>query len=121
MFPAERIVELRERKGISQADLARQIHVSRSSISEYEKGITQPSMAVLLLLADYFEVSLDYLLGRTRIQSSLKKLEGQLATRSGMISIDTLFQLNSAEKEVVGLLLEPYAPSKHEPAKGRKK
>lgn len=44
-----------------------------------------------------------------------------MATRSGMISIDTLFQLNSAEKEVVGLLLETYASSKHEPAKGRKK
>lgn len=105
MFPAERIIALREEKRIAQKELARCIHVSPSSISEYEKGNIQPSVTVLAQLADFFEVSVDYLLGRTHIKIAIDKIEEKLVTRSGEVSIDTIFELNDQEKEAIGLLL----------------
>ena len=109
MFPGERIKELREEKGLTKSFLCHQIHVSRSSMTEYEKGVTQPSMPVLLQMADFFDVSLDYLMGRTTIRSTFQKLESQLETRSGMVPVDVVFTLGSEEKEVVGLLLRLFA------------
>lgn len=108
MFPAERITKLRIEKGITKAELAQFIHVSRSSISEYEKGVTQPSLTVLMQIADFFEVSLDYLLGRTDIKIPIDQLENQLSTRSGKIPINAIFRLSNDEKEVIALLLKTY-------------
>lgn len=109
MFPGDRITELREEMGITQAELSDNVHVSGSSVSEYEKGVTNPSMSVLLQLADFFDVSLDYLMGRTTIRSTFQKLESQLETRSGMVPVDVVFTLSSEEKEAVGLLLRLFA------------
>lgn len=109
MFPGERITELRESLGIPKSKLAEKVHVSRSSISEYEKGTTQPSMSVLLQLADVFGVSLDYLLGRTSVKMSIRQIEQKLSTRNGLVPIDTFFKLSDADKEIVGLLLSSLA------------
>lgn len=60
----DKIKELREQKGISQTELANKINVVRSTICQYEKGTREPSYEVLQKLADFFNVSVDYLLGR---------------------------------------------------------
>ena len=59
----ERIRELREKFGISQADLAKRIGVSRSTESSWEAGLGSPNSACLIDLAKIFHVSTDYLLG----------------------------------------------------------
>ena len=108
MFLKERLYQLRTDAGLTQEDLAKRINVGRSTIAGYEKGITQPSYAVLMLLADYFEVSLDYLFGRTNMKTDLKKLEGKLKSKSGMVPVDMLFRLNEVDKDVVTMLLYSY-------------
>ena len=108
MFLKERLYQLRTDAGLTQEDLAKRINVGRSTIAGYEKGITQPSYAVLMLLADYFEVSLDYLFGRTNMKTDLKKLEGTLKSKSGMVPVDMLFRLNEVDKDVVTMLLYSY-------------
>ena len=60
-----RIKELRENKGISQAALAKYSGVVRSAMCQYESGARQIPDAIKIKLADYFGVSVDYLLGRT--------------------------------------------------------
>lgn len=60
----ERIKELRFVKGISQVDLAKRLNVSKQSVSNWENDNIQPSIEVLIKLADIFNVSTDYLLGR---------------------------------------------------------
>lgn len=60
----DKIKELREKLGISQAELANKINVVRSTICQYEKGTREPSYEVIQKLADFFNVSVDYLLGR---------------------------------------------------------
>lgn len=60
-----RLKELRKSKGMSQATLAVELDTTQNNISQYETGIRMPSIAVLISLADYFGVSVDYLLGLT--------------------------------------------------------
>ena len=105
LFLNQKLIELREEAGITQEELANRINVGRSTISGYENGTTQPSYAVLILLADYFGVNLDYLFGRTDIRMPIGRLNESLITRSGTIPIDTLFQLSNDEKEAIGLML----------------
>ena len=61
---ADRIKELRLEKNLTQAQLGEMIGVKHFSIYSYEKGRTCPEMKGLVALADYFEVSMDYLAGR---------------------------------------------------------
>lgn len=61
----DRIKSLRERNGISQKDFAKKINVSNVVLSRYESNERKPDYDTLQLIADYFEVTTDYLLGRT--------------------------------------------------------
>ena len=108
MYLNEKLAELREDMGLTQEQLGDKMNIARSTISGYENGTSQPSYAVLVQLADFFGVSLDYLFGRTVIQTSMKSFEGQLKTKRGMIPIDMIFRLNEIDKEVVGMLLYSY-------------
>lgn len=60
-----RLKELRKMKKISQVKLALDLNMSQNSISRYETGEREPDFASLIKFADYFNVSVDYLLGRT--------------------------------------------------------
>lgn len=61
---AENLKTLRIERGIGQVELAKSIRVSRGIISLWENGLREPGMYNLIALADYFGVSVDYLLGR---------------------------------------------------------
>ena len=60
-----RLKELRKARGISQLKLAMDIDTSQNTISRYETGEREADYAMLIRLADYFQVSVDYLLERT--------------------------------------------------------
>ena len=57
-----RIASLRQTYGLSQAELAKRLHISTSAIGMYEQGRREPSVDTLIALAREFGVSLDYLL-----------------------------------------------------------
>ncbi|WP_433595159.1 helix-turn-helix domain-containing protein [Lysinibacillus xylanilyticus] len=61
----KRIKYLREKDKISQIEFAKKIGVSNAVLSRYESGDRKPDYDTLQLIADFFEVSIDYLLGRT--------------------------------------------------------
>ena len=61
----EHLRTLREGMQISQAKMAELVGMKQSSINRYEGGETSPSYEVLLKYADYFDVSIDYIFGRT--------------------------------------------------------
>lgn len=67
---ASRFAELRADNDIKQKDLAQLLNVSVSAVSHYEKGLNTPDLGSLILLADFFQVSLDYLAGRSSCKSS---------------------------------------------------
>lgn len=59
-----RLKEIREARGISQRQAALALNLSPTVYNRYENGIREPSNALLLVLADYFGVTVDELLGR---------------------------------------------------------
>ena len=61
---AETLKTLRKEKGFTQAQLAKEIGYSRAIIGFWEKGEKSPTLEALTAIADYFEVSIDYLAGR---------------------------------------------------------
>ena len=80
-FP-KRLRELRTEREISQEDLAAELNLGKSTISSYEIQGKQPNFQTLVDLADYFNVSTDYLLGVTPIrerysEEQIKFLQGK--------------------------------------------
>lgn len=67
-----RLKQLREKKGISQLKLAMDLDMNQNSISRYETGVRQADYNTLIKFADYFNVSIDYLLERTDIPDFFK-------------------------------------------------
>ena len=60
-----RLKELRKEKGVSQQELAKKINAEQSQVSKWEQGTIQPNFDYLSKIANYFEVTTDYLLGRS--------------------------------------------------------
>ncbi len=59
-----RLRELRLEKNLSQNDLAKILNMSKMAISHWESGHSEPSIVQLILLAEFFSVTVDYLIGR---------------------------------------------------------
>lgn len=66
MEPKDVILELRTKKGLSQDELAQQVHVTRQAVSRWETGETVPNTETLKLLSKLFDVSINTLLGSPR-------------------------------------------------------
>ena len=60
-----RLKEIRKSKGISQLKMAMDLNTNQNTISRYETGEREPGITELIKIADYFNVSIDYLLERT--------------------------------------------------------
>ena len=65
----DRLVELRKEKRISQSQLGEILSITQRSLSRSENGETFPDEQTLNAIADYFNVSVDYLLNRTNIRN----------------------------------------------------
>lgn len=60
-----RLKELREKRRVSQVRLAIDLNLNQNAISRYENGAREADYKTLIAIADYFDVSIDFLLGRT--------------------------------------------------------
>ncbi len=96
---------LRTEKNLSQEELAKQIHVTQTMISQLEKGKKQPSREVAESLADFFEVTLDYLLGRTAERNNsyfANNISGSnLVQGNGSVSISDIETTTKEEAELL--------------------
>ncbi len=72
---SSRLKALRKKRNINQAVLAKMLGYGYTAIANYESGRNEPSLGDLCRIADFFDVSVDYLLGRTDDQYSHKNLE----------------------------------------------
>lgn len=60
-----KLKELRKKRGITQLKLSLELNMTQNTISRYENGEREAGYNELIKIADYFDVSIDYLLGRT--------------------------------------------------------
>lgn len=61
----QRLKELRQDRDLTQINLAKEVDSTQRSISNWELGIAEPPYSMLITIADFFQVSVDYLLGIT--------------------------------------------------------
>lgn len=77
----KRLKTLRKEKNLTQEELGRKINVTKVSISGYENNNRSPDTETLQNIADFFDVSVDYLLGRTDDPNPLHKPLPELTTK----------------------------------------
>lgn len=77
----DRLRSLRENRGLSQKELADRLNINRSTYARYETSSTQPDYDILDALANFYDVSVDYLLGRTNSYQTQTKEERDIAKR----------------------------------------
>lgn len=65
------IKQLRKEKKLKQSDLAEIFNVDRTAVGKWEQGKNKPNADTLLVIADYFGVSTDYLLGKSDVREEL--------------------------------------------------
>ncbi len=73
----QKLAELRKKLGLSQYELASRLGISRGKLANYEQGSRQPDYEMLEQLADYFGVTTDFLLGRSKTQIEKEEEEFQ--------------------------------------------
>ena len=73
------LAKLRREKGFYQKEVAAYLNVTVATISNYEKGVHLPDLVTLVKLADFYDVSTDYLLQRTKYKASIRTLNKRLS------------------------------------------
>ena len=101
-FPS-RLRELREKKELLSKDFAKIMNVEPATITNWEKGNRFPKDDVLIKIADYFDCSIDYLLGRT--DDPLSKIySGKLHNQTIEIEIDKGYPHELTAEEVQNII-----------------
>lgn len=96
---------LRVEKNLSQDELAKQVHITQTAVSQWEKGKTNPDMNTAKELAEFFEVTIDYLLGRSEERtysyhaSNIK--DSQFVQGNGSVIIGSNFRISKEEAEIL--------------------
>ena len=103
----ERLAELRGDRGLTQKDLSDQLHISSSSISAYETGARLPSIEAVFDFAEYFDVTTDYLLGRTDNSVSPSVLKQEIVDGESVERIiEKLLTLEPNQRSAICLIIE---------------
>lgn len=107
---SKRLNELRTQKGLTQEALAKCIGVTRGTIGNYEQETREPDRETLETIADYFNVDIDYLLGRKEWTTSInspKELHYNYATKT--FDVETTYIEQVLKDSVLSKRLEEYA------------
>lgn len=110
---AERIKQLRKKKGISQSELAEVIGVKNNTVLTWERGTRKPDFEALNLLSDYFEVSFEYILGSSdKEEGRVKPTEEELDQLALSALADELYdnvkkycQLSTKSQKIIDALI----------------
>jgi len=77
-----RIEILRKQLGLSQEEFAQKVNMTQQRISSYEKGKREPDLETIKQFSDFFDCSIDYLLGKSDIKNSEKLISNIFGTSS---------------------------------------
>lgn len=110
MTTGEIIAKLRNKNKISQSALANDLHIGQSTLAMYEKNKRKPSLEMLSAIADYFNVTTDYLLGRPEKQTESRQQTINEAIETAMANDGK--ELDQHDKDVIKSLIEAYLDNK---------
>lgn len=106
---SERLKLLRRESGLSQQDFANQLKTSKSSINMYERGEREPGLETLESIADYFNVDMDYLLGKAEHRNKYAWLDGidksvDLEVLRSQVKFENLFPIERKRYPLIGTI-----------------
>lgn len=102
MTTGEIIAKLRNKNKISQSALANDLHIGQSTLAMYEKNKRKPSLEMLSAIADYFNVTTDYLLGRPEKKKEKQNVE---LTDDDIIMTYQGKELSDEDREIIKRLM----------------
>ena len=101
--------KLREDASISQKALAEAIGVSQQSVNKYENHNIEPDIETLIRIADFFETSVDYLIGHTSIRRKIEEVHiFELNDRESKV-MEQYRSLTSKQKACVDVVMDSYS------------
>jgi len=111
---AKTLINLREVNFLTQTDIAHHLHLSSSTISHYEKGITVPPTEIIFRLAEFYDVTTDYILGRCASKTNLNDTYALKLTNKMTIgdAVEIMTKMNDAERERLAYFIEVIGKSK---------
>lgn len=96
------IAELRKDAGLTQKQLADNLHLSKRTILHFEQGLSIPTTTILLSIADYFNVNVDYLLGRCKSNFKYTTLNEAFTNQVSVGSVITrLLKLDQSDRKYI--------------------
>jgi len=105
---SEVLSELRRKKGLSQRSAAADLGISQALLSHYENNAREPKLEFVVKACNYYEVTADYILGRTRSHDD----ESSQIIRSASLVLDALERNNTKETELITKLKQTLVHSK---------
>ena len=102
---------LRTQKGLSQQKLADILHTSQQSIYKYENNITTPDIETLKRIADFFETSIDYIVGYTELPHKIEPTVDVVLNQDEVTLIEKYQNLSPKRRSVIHSIIDSYAES----------
>ncbi len=99
---------LRETTGITQKQLADAIGVSQQSINKYENHKIEPDVDTMIKIADFFETSVDYLIGHTHIRRRIEETQSYDLNGAESRMLIGYRKLSKKQRDSVDLIIENY-------------
>lgn len=111
---AKTLINLRELNFLTQTDIAKHLHLSPSTISHYEKGLTVPPTEGVYRLADFYNVTTDYILGKSASRTNLNDTYAIKLTNKMTIgdAVEIMAKMDNAEREHLAYFIEVIGKSK---------
>ena len=104
----ENLKKLREEAKVSQKLLAEAIGVSQQSINKYENHNIEPDIGTLIRIADYFNTSVDYLVGHTDIRRKIEAVHSYELNIRESTMLDGYRKLTDKQRQSIDLVMELY-------------
>ena len=105
----ENLKALRESAAISQRQLAEAIGVSQQSINKYENHNIEPDIGTLIRIADYFNTSVDYLIGHAALRHRIENVTKYELNTEERHLIDRFRKLSRKQKTCVSTVIDSYS------------
>ena len=96
--------DLREEKNLSQMQLATKLNLSVSAIGMYESGKRIPRPEILETFADFYNVDMDYLFGRTMVRNKMRDFKGLSTKQGAAINLICSFIQKMSDEEIDKML-----------------
>lgn len=104
----ENLKKLRNSKNLSQAKLADILGISQQSIYKYENKIAFPDIETLKSMADFFQTSIDYIVGYTNIPHKIESLSEPMLNYDELNHINKYRRLSKYHKTIIDAVMDSY-------------